>query len=103
MLMPERMWAFFSFREESLIDIDQALIRDGYRCVVIGKYDIGSVSIIQELEDTVIADPSLRVDATQYAYIFAESTNSADEPGSAKARPSFLLSFVPLNDNYSYI
>ena len=93
MLMPKRMWVFFSFCEESLIDIDQALIRDGYRCVVTGKYDADSVLSIQELKDIVRADPSLRVDATECAYIFAESTESSIEPGSAKARPSFLLFF----------
>jgi hypothetical protein len=33
----------FSFQESSLIHTDQALIHDGYRCVVTGKYDTRSV------------------------------------------------------------
>jgi len=61
-----------------------ALIRDGYRCVVTGKYDAGSYYEIRELEDKVRADSSLRVGATECAHIFAESTNSSIELGSAK-------------------
>jgi len=61
-----------------------ALIRDGYRCVVTGKYDARSVREIRELNDLVLSDPSLRREPTQCAHIFAESTNSSIEPGSAK-------------------
>jgi len=61
-----------------------ALIRDGYRCVVTRKYDTRSVKEIRELKDIVLSDPSLRTEATQCAHIFAESTNSSIEPGSAK-------------------
>ncbi|KAF8805443.1 hypothetical protein BYT27DRAFT_7169584 [Phlegmacium glaucopus] len=61
-----------------------ALIRDGYRCVVTGKYDTLSVTEIRELNDLVFSDPSLRSEPTQCAYIFAESTNSSIESGSAK-------------------
>jgi hypothetical protein len=73
-----------SFCESSLIDTCQALIRDGYRCVVTGKYDARSVKDIRELNDLVLSDPRLRREVTQCAHIFAESTNSSIEPGSAK-------------------
>jgi len=73
-----------SFHVSSLIDTSQALIRDGYRCVVTGKYDMRSVMKIQELEDIVFLDPSATSEATQCAHIFAESTNSSIDPGLAK-------------------
>ncbi|KAG5635286.1 hypothetical protein H0H81_011824 [Sphagnurus paluster] len=60
-----------------------ALIRDGYRCVVTGKYDRSSVDQIKELEDMLRANPSLKTEETQCAHIFAESTNSSITPGSA--------------------
>jgi len=61
-----------------------ALMRDGYRCVVTGKYDTHSVKMIRELKEMVDLDPSARRESTQCAYIFSESTNSSIEPGSAK-------------------
>ena len=67
----------------------QALIRDGYRCVVTGKYDTRSVKMIRELKEMVDLDPSARRESTQCAHIFSESTNSSIEPGSAKVRPIF--------------
>jgi len=82
-----------SFHKSSLVDTSQALIRDGYRCVVTGKYDVRSVMKIRELEDTVLSDPSARSEGTRCVHIFAESNNSSIEPGSAKVCPSvtFLL------------
>jgi len=61
-----------------------ALICDGYRCVVTGRYDMCSVRLIQELQDIVVSYPSVKTEATECAHIFAESTNSSIEPGSAK-------------------
>ncbi|KAF8900272.1 hypothetical protein CPB84DRAFT_1815431 [Gymnopilus junonius] len=61
-----------------------ALMRDGYRCVVTGKYDTRSVKMIRELKEMVDLDPSARRESTQCAHIFSESTNSSIEPGSAK-------------------
>ncbi|KAF8968556.1 hypothetical protein BDZ97DRAFT_1799021 [Flammula alnicola] len=61
-----------------------ALIRDGFRCVVTGKYDMHSVKKIRELEEMVRSDLSLRTNPTECAHIFAESTNSSIESGSAK-------------------
>ncbi|KXN83403.1 hypothetical protein AN958_01476 [Leucoagaricus sp. SymC.cos] len=61
-----------------------ALMRDGHRCVVTGKYDTRSVKMIQELEEMVNLDPSAMRESTQCAHIFSESTNSSIKPGSAK-------------------
>ncbi|TDL19325.1 hypothetical protein BD410DRAFT_792367 [Rickenella mellea] len=61
-----------------------ALIRDGFRCVVTGRYDRGSANANRELKDAVDSDPNARLDSTECAHIFAESTNSAIEPGSDK-------------------
>lgn len=49
-----------------------------------GKYDSLSVRDIRELNDIVRSDTSLRRESTRCAHIFAESTNSSIEPGSAK-------------------
>ena len=77
----------------SLIDTSQALIRDGFRCVVTGKYDAASYRQNRELREMVSSDPSLTRAATQCAHIFAESTNSSIEPGSHKVCPSSSLLF----------
>ncbi|KAF8059914.1 hypothetical protein FPV67DRAFT_1708679 [Lyophyllum atratum] len=61
-----------------------ALMRDGYCCVVTGKYDTRSVKMIRELKEMVDLDPSARRESTQCAHIFSESTTSSIEPGSAK-------------------
>ena len=47
----------------------QALIRDGYRCVVTKSYDIASVMKIRELKQTVDSDPSAQGDSTHCAHI----------------------------------
>jgi hypothetical protein len=69
--------------------IGQALIHDGYRCVVTGKYDWNSVETIRELGERFGPDPNVDTTFTHCAHIFAESTNSSIEPGSAKAFPFF--------------
>jgi hypothetical protein len=79
----------FSFQESSLIRSDQALIRDGYRCVVTGKYDTRSVLEIRELKEMLESDLSLKMERTQCVHIFAESTNADIEPGSEKVYPYF--------------
>ncbi|KAF8147267.1 hypothetical protein B0H34DRAFT_785840 [Crassisporium funariophilum] len=61
-----------------------ALIRDRYRCVVTGTYDIRSILDIRELKETFGKDRSVKTDGTQCAHIFSESTNSDIEPGSEK-------------------
>ena len=70
--------------------IYQALIRDGYRCVVTGRYDLTSVKTIRELQERFKSDLNMDTTVTHCAHIFAESTNSSIEPGSAKAFPFFL-------------
>jgi len=94
-----------SFHESSLIDTCQALIRDGYRCAVTGKYDARSVRDVQELKDLVLSDSSLRREVTECAYIFAESTNSFIEPGSASAKVCTPIYFflLTLDNEYPYI
>lgn len=64
----------------------QALFRDGYRCVVTGKYDINSLLKIKELKENFAAHGhhSSGMDATQCTHTFAESTNQNIEPGSQK-------------------
>ena len=64
-----------------LIHPGQALIRDGYRCVVTKRYDLTSVLQIRELNEMVDSDPSAQGDSTYCAHIFSESTNSNIEPG----------------------
>ncbi|KJA16259.1 hypothetical protein HYPSUDRAFT_147992, partial [Hypholoma sublateritium FD-334 SS-4] len=68
-----------------------ALIRDGYRCVVTGKYDWPSVMEIRELEEKVRSDFSLRIEATECVHIFAESANLDIGPASAKRDHSATL------------
>ena len=45
-----------SIHEFTLTPADQAIFRDGYRCVITGKYDISSVMVIKELEEKLNAD-----------------------------------------------
>ncbi|KXN80608.1 hypothetical protein AN958_09646 [Leucoagaricus sp. SymC.cos] len=61
-----------------------ALIRDGYCCVVTGRFDERSVLEIRELEERVGSDSSLTTEATECAHIFAESTNADIGPDTAK-------------------
>ncbi|KDR83077.1 hypothetical protein GALMADRAFT_221057 [Galerina marginata CBS 339.88] len=62
-----------------------ALFRDGYRCVITGSYDQPSVLTIQELRKKFEVEPGFRkMERTQCAHIFAESTNADIEPGSDK-------------------
>ena len=77
----------------------QALIRDGYRCVVTKSYDIASVMKIRELKQTVDSDPSAQGDSTYCAHIFSESTNSNIEPGSDKVHPHFNFFAFCLTNN----
>ena len=76
-----------SIHEFSLTPTDHALFRDAYRCVVTGKYDMSSVLVIKELREKLNADRSLKMDATQCAHIFTESTNQDIDLGSRKVRP----------------
>ncbi|KAF8965403.1 hypothetical protein BDZ97DRAFT_1998394, partial [Flammula alnicola] len=64
---------------------NNALIRNGYRCVVTGKYDAHSVKENRDLEEVVDLDPNARMSPTECAHIFVESTNSSIEPDSNKA------------------
>src|SRR6267378_6004983 len=102
MLRPKRMSVLSSLcmNLRLLIHTCQALIRDGYRCVVTGKYDARSVREIRELNELVLSDPSLRREVTQCAHIFAESTNASIERGSGKVRPPVYFSFVTLDNEY---
>ena len=83
-----------SIHEFSLTPTDQALFRDGYRCVVTGKYDMSSVLVIKELREKLNADRSLKTDGTQCAHIFAESTNQDIDLGSSKVRPCLSAWFL---------
>jgi len=51
---------------------------------VTGKYDTRSVLEIRELKEMFESDPSLKMERTHCAHIFAESTNADIEPGSEK-------------------
>ncbi|KAF8188995.1 hypothetical protein BJ912DRAFT_1042377 [Pholiota molesta] len=62
----------------------QALIRDGYRCIVTGKYDARAVHENRELQDIVNADPSTRTAPTECGHIFPLSVYPAREPDSRK-------------------
>ncbi|KAF8872013.1 hypothetical protein CPB84DRAFT_1899544 [Gymnopilus junonius] len=61
-----------------------ALIRNGYHCIVTGKYDVNSVIIVWELRERITQDSSLQREVTECAHIFAESTNLSIEPGTPK-------------------
>jgi len=83
------------------MNTNQALICDGYRCVVTKKYDETSVSQIQELEERVTSDPSAGTEPMQCAHIFSESTNYKIEPGSDKVCPPFnYFAFCLTNNDY---
>ena len=75
-----------SIHEFPLTPTYQAFFRDGYRCVVTGKYDINSLLKIKELRENFAAHGhhSSGMDATQCTHIFAESTNHNIEPDSQK-------------------
>ncbi|KAL0958578.1 hypothetical protein HGRIS_000716 [Hohenbuehelia grisea] len=53
-----------------------ALIRDGHRCMVTGRYDDTSYMKIQELHNELDADPNTSVGVVECAHIFARSTNT---------------------------
>ena len=69
------------------------------------RYDQDSVTKIQELADIVKANDDLRTISTHCAHIFpdSEATNLSIEPGSSKVCPFFSLSFITLDENYSFI
>ncbi|KAF8326943.1 hypothetical protein F5887DRAFT_1084106 [Amanita rubescens] len=56
-------------------------IRDGFRCVVSGRYDRQSVRKSRELDET----PGIEVVDTECAHILSESTNVGISEGSRKA------------------
>lgn len=96
----KRKVSFFPFHEKFADNGSwQALIRDGYRCVVSNHYDFTSVEQSQDLTDRVIAN-DLRTVSTNCAHIFPASTNLSIEVGSDKVYPSLLLSFITLDEIY---
>ena len=69
----------------------KALVRDGFRCVISGLYDVTSVERNKELELELERAANADVCATECAHIFPESTN-ANTSGSSDKVYSFLLS-----------
>lgn len=63
----------------------KALVRDGFRCVVSGKYDANSIRDNKELELELEHEPGRGVSATECAHILPESTN-ANISGSSNAQ-----------------
>jgi hypothetical protein len=58
-------------------------VRDGFRCVVTGRYDYNSAMLSKELYDRVEGDMSY----TECAHIFSESTNAnIQSPGKVRQR-----------------
>ncbi|KIY53874.1 hypothetical protein FISHEDRAFT_6470, partial [Fistulina hepatica ATCC 64428] len=52
-----------------------ALIRDGFRCVLSGAFDLESVIDNRELQEIVLADSKPQILVTQGCHIFPESSN----------------------------
>ncbi|THH03489.1 hypothetical protein EW146_g10433 [Bondarzewia mesenterica] len=64
----------------------KALIRDGYRCVLTGSYDVTCCDTMPTIGELVTTN-DLPITATDAAYIFPESTNveiSGENKGAAK-------------------
>jgi hypothetical protein len=79
----------------------KALVRDGFRCVVSGKYDANSVRDNKELELELEHKPGRAVSATECAHILPESTN-ANISGSSNAQ-SDKVYFFPTLDVFLFI
>ena len=79
----------------------KALVRDGFRCVVSGKYDANSVRDNKELELELEHEPGRAVSATECAHILPESTN-ANISGSSNAQ-SDKVYFFPTLDVFLFI
>ena len=67
---------------------NQALIRDGYRCVVTGRYDEKMTAKNKELASMAI-ESGIPPAVTQCAHIFSESTNVNIAPESGKVSHPF--------------
>jgi hypothetical protein len=57
-----------------------ALVRDGFRCVISGRYDCESVRRSSALDEI----PGIKVAETECAHILSESTNLGIGEGSGK-------------------
>jgi hypothetical protein len=91
-----------AFHEKLLMNTNQALIRDGYRCVVTKKYDSSLVGKVRELQDLFVSEgpDSPSADRTQCTHIFSESTNLNVPPSSETVCPPFKkISLVCLTNN----
>lgn len=53
-----------------------ALVRDGFRCVISGQYDVTSVERNKELVQELKRAPGSTMCCTNCAYIFPELTNA---------------------------
>ncbi|KAF9473949.1 hypothetical protein BDN70DRAFT_347629 [Pholiota conissans] len=64
---------------------NNALIRDGYRCVVSGRYEVDAIDRIKALSSRIMSDdPTFSIDATKCTYVFVPPTDTPIEPGSEK-------------------
>ena len=54
----------------------KALVRDGFRCIISGRYDRSSIEQNDELEREYKGAPNARPGPTHCAHIFPESTNA---------------------------
>ncbi|KAK2462469.1 hypothetical protein APHAL10511_005439 [Amanita phalloides] len=66
----------------------KALVRDGFRCVISGRYDRESVRRFRVLNET----PGIELVATECAHILSESTNVATGEGSGKVYTDYAAS-----------
>ena len=73
----------------------KALVRDGFRCVVSGRYDRQSVRTSRELDET----PGIEVVETECAHILSESTNVGIGEGSSTV---YLDSSLHINNLASF-
>ncbi|KAJ7125914.1 hypothetical protein C8R44DRAFT_668229 [Mycena epipterygia] len=74
-----------------------ALLRDGYRCMLTGQYDLDSADLHPELNDRAAAD-GVNMAVTQCAHIFSETAQDGEQKTEYAASAMAILRVFGLND-----
>ncbi|EDR00729.1 uncharacterized protein LACBIDRAFT_295751 [Laccaria bicolor S238N-H82] len=75
---------------------ENALMRDGYRCMITGAYDYSSITLHPELRNRFIAHPASGV--TQCAHIFSETAQDGEHKAAYAASAMAILEVFGLKD-----
>ncbi|KAF8500041.1 hypothetical protein BU17DRAFT_59091 [Hysterangium stoloniferum] len=81
-----------------------ALLRDGYRCMITGYYDLNSVAKNEELRNLVTQSCEIVVRHTQCAHIFPSSTNAnTSDSGRSEAKKEYAATIWTIMERFGYV